>query len=768
MLNKNRSINASSIKNFLIFLAYWAVFFLYHRTVVYDRLYLLIIVNLLILAIFLVALYRTILAFYIFIFLIPLLNTVCLIIGIRNVNIIFYLFLGLFLGFLINRFKEVYEKIYSPDNSDAVRAGDSSRNKDGINEIIYDVDIAKPAFIFIIVLIISAIITIYRYANFVPLITTRFYDLTVNHFGHTSRGAITWTLRYLFYYIAGLGLIFIAFNVLKKKRDFYVSFAVLLFSSIPVIIVGLYQKYFDAGFGNISFWINAGRINSTFTDPNALGSYIILLFPLFVAAIIFLRRWYLKIFILVLLLLFVYLAFLSGSRNAFLSMVISLLIFAVIGISIALRHLIKKKIKRPNTSAFLSAGIVVLIIIILMSAFLGLLIGTDVFKPVTQLQETGNLLLDRISETAGVYYETLKTKGFYKAIEAISSGREILWQQAYYMFKDHPVSGVGQGAYFIELPDYHRKYHRGFHLIDFAGNYYLQILSELGVVGIVLVLFIFFLFMKKALGYFLGKNRGGALKKDDWLLAGLVISFAAMAAVFMLGPHTNFIEVQFLFCLVLGLIIAYIKVSNKNQAVNLSASNAALTGSKETSKGRLANKCKAGPGCLKVGSLNKIRFDTASVISIVFILVVFTATLSYSSVTDLSINYKQAQYSYENDYGFYGEEFEDGGSFQWIAKDASVVLTRGGSKIIIPVKSVSPADYKIPNFIRIYIDSTLVKIIRVRDDNWHDIEIDLNNFMKKRITVTISMNQSWVPKDYGISNDTRELGIKVGKIRFEE
>ncbi|MBN1298617.1 MAG: O-antigen ligase family protein, partial [Actinobacteria bacterium] len=616
----------------------------------------------------------------------------------------------------------------------------------------------------------------------IPLITSRFYNLKVNSYGHNATGAIIWTLRYLFYYIAGFGLIFIVFNVIKSKRDFFISFAVLIASSFPVILVGLYQKYFNAGFGNVSFWVNAGRVNSTFTDPNALGSYIILLFPLFIAAAIFFKKWYFKILTLAYLLVFVYLAFLSGSRNAFLSILLSLSIFAIIGVSIFLRYFLKKKIKKPNSSAYLSAGIVVLIIIILISAFIGLLLGTDVFKPMTESRETGIMLVDRVYKTVGVYYKTLKTEGFYKAIEAISSGREILWQQALFMFRDHPVSGVGQGAYFIELSDYHLKYHRGFHLIDFAGNYYLQILSELGFVGTVLVLFIFFLFIKKAFGYFLVRNSRSALKREDWLLAGIVISFAVMAAVFMLGPHTNFIEVQFLFCLVLGLIIAYINASSRESLNHDFRNEISEMKTVKVQEAKTDWKVPLKPGSFKekissisgqrylnTASLKQMRFDLASLIALVFILVSFTAALTYSSVTDLSINYKQAQYSYENDYGFYGEEFEEGKSFRWTAKDASVVLSRTKSnRLIIPMKIVSPVDYRIPNFIRIYIDNTLVKIIKAKDDKWHDIEIDLKNFPKKRITVTISMNHSWVPKEYGISSDTRELGVKVGTLRYEE
>jgi len=356
LFNDKRNIVLNSIKNFLIFSAFFLIFSLYHKTVIYDRVYLQVIVQLMILGIYLVSIFKIKIGFYIFIFLIPLLNTVCTIIGIRNVNIILYLFFALFLGFIIHKFK---------------------LDDEGYAGSIYETELARPVLVFIIILVLSAAITVYRYANFVPFITYKFHNLIVNTSENNSTGAISWTLRYLFYYIAGFGLIFIVFNVLKTKRDFFITTLIMLSSSLIVIAVGFYQKYFNPGFGNISFWIDAGRVNSTFTDPNALGSYIILLFPLFISAIIFLKKWYLKLITFILIILFLYLGFISGSRNAFFSIAITLSIFAIIGLSIVLRNVIRKKVRNPNKSVLLSAGVVVLLVVIIISAFTGILLQTD-------------------------------------------------------------------------------------------------------------------------------------------------------------------------------------------------------------------------------------------------------------------------------------------------------------------------------------------------------------------------------------------------------
>jgi len=720
MLKENRNILYNSIRKFLIFTAFFLTFYFYQKTVIFDRLYVLIIAQSLALVIYLISVFRIKIGFYIFIFLVPLLSTISNMFGIRRMNVIFFFFLVLFLGFLVNRFKSN-------------------------NDFIYETELTRPVFIFLIILTLSTLITIFRYSNFYPFITTKFHNLTVNFAGHDSIGAILWTLKYFFNYISGFALLFIIFNIIKSRKDFITSLIVLLSTCPIVIAVGFYQHFINPYFGTSTFWVNAGRINSTFTDPNALGGYIILLFPLFISLIIFLKKWYLKLAAGLFLTVFIYFSFLCGSRSAFVAMFITITLFIITGLSIALRFFIKKKVKAPNKSVLISAGIVILLIIIISSSFLGILLKTGTLDKIDEFEGTGIILADRVVETIGDYYTSLKSEGFRRAYIDISSGREILWRQAYYMFRDHPVSGVGQAAYFIELPDYHRRYHRGFHILDFTGNYYLQILSELGLVGIILVLFIFFLIIKKPVKYLLNKNRNKKLQREDWLLAGLSISFSGMAAVLFFGPHTNFIEVQFLFWLVIGLIIAYININSKD---NLAEGN--------------SNKY------LNIGNFKQIRFDLISKIVLIFIIFIFGFTLLKSSAGDLSINVKQTLYGWENYYGYYQEETIEGQKIKWTDIDAGMVIENKGTVLVIPVKDSDPAGHLLPLFIRFFIDNNLVKVVRINDKQWHDIVIDLSGYQKEKLTFTLSCSRSWIPKERGLSNDSRELGVMTGEFRFLE
>lgn len=733
MLKENRSILNNSIRRFLIFTAFFLTFYFYQKTMGSDRLYVLIIVQSAAFIIYMISVLRIRVGFYIFVFLFPLLVTFSNMYGIRHMNVIFFFFMVFFLGFLVNRFKSE-------------------------SEFIYETEISRPVFIYIIILVISTLITIFRYSNFYPLITTEFHDLTVNFAGHKSVEAILWTLKYFFNYISGFALLFVVFNIIKTRRDFIKTFIIML-STVPVVVaVGLYQRFINPYFGTSTFWIEAGRINSTLTDPNALGGYIGLLFPLIVSLIIFLRKWYLKITAGLFLTLFIYFSFLCGSRSAFAAMSIAIFVFIIIGLSILVRYFIRKKIKSPNRSALISAGAVILLVVIITLSFTGILLKTEVLENIEDSGGTGIILMDRMLETAGDFYASLKAEGFINAYRDISSGREILWRQAYYMFRDHPVSGVGQSAYFIELSDYHRRYHRGFHILDFTGNYYLQVLSELGFVGIVLILFIFFVIIKKPVKYFLYKNKNKKLRKEDWLLAGLFVSFSGMMAALFFGPHTNFIEVQFLFWLIIGLVTAYININYKDGVKEKDTASDSVDGY----NGKIPDRY------FKVGSYRKIRFDLISKIALIFITVVFGFTLLVSSAADLSINIKQTVYKWENYFGFYKEEVLEGRTVRWTSIDAIQVMEKEGDRLIVPVKDGDPAGHLLPLFIRFYINNTPVKIVKITDRQWHDIEIDLSDYPREKFTFTMACSRSWVPEERGLSMDSRELGVLTGEFRFVE
>jgi tetratricopeptide (TPR) repeat protein len=81
------------------------------------------------------------------------------------------------------------------------------------------------------------------------------------------------------------------------------------------------------------------------------------------------------------------------------------------------------------------------------------------------------------------------------SITALGSGRHLLWQPAWQMFLDRPFLGWGLGVFYLIYPQYKAPLtnESGF----FAHNDYLQVLVELGPIGLILLTIFVFIITKR-------------------------------------------------------------------------------------------------------------------------------------------------------------------------------------------------------------------------------------------------------------------------------
>ena len=719
-------IRLSGYKNFItriiLFLIFYIIFFLYMRIIVEDDLSLILFTHSLMFIIYFLSLYKIKYGLFLFIFLIPLLNSQAVPFVTRPRYILLFLFFGLFLGFLVNNTSEFL----------------SSRSLKHSGEIIFDSSITKAMFIFIVILILSSAITIFRYSNFYPFITNNYHDLAINLNGVSSTDSMIWTIKFFYNYFIGFLFFILIFNVVDRVEDIVNSIISLISATMISAGVIIYQYYFNPYFGNIEHWVNSGRFNATFTDPNALGAYIILLFPIYIGLLIYFKRWYSRLLILVSFSLFLMLLFFSGSRSAFIGVMLSIIIFGIIFIIKGFKH-IKKRAKFYSRRKKMILISIPIIIFIGLAFFSFYLINT----PDSYILKTS--MINRTIETfkTGIYYTS--KDGILEGLKSMSNYRHIFWGQAVEMFKDFPLTGVGQGSYILQLPNYLVINQTNFSQIDYSGNYYLQVLPELGFPGIVVVLFILFLLINKVFNYFRVKRHLKEFENSDWLLVVLFISFISMLVCQIFGPHTNFDEVQLTFWLIIGLMIAYVKLKQigfKRQFRPLQISG-------------------------------RLKFGLGEKISLVVIVLIFTFSLVISSVTTLSINVSQNLYDikggyrgWENDYGFFKEETIDGETFRWTGIDASEVIEKNGNKMIIPMKDAIPIEPEKPLTVKIFVDNLLVKKVNIEHNKWIDVQIDIPDFTRDRFTLALVLSRSWIPKEMGLNIDTRELGIRVGEYRF--
>jgi len=722
---ENIKTDTKSILKFsFIFLAIFAFSFFYQKYLLdnarSDILYYL--VNSLNIIIFILTIYRAKIGLYVFIFLIPLLNSLPKILGVPDISVILLLFFSLGLGFIISIFKNTYEKRQFIDE----------RNK------WLRMPINRAILLLIILIGISSLIVVYRYTNFYPFITNGYYDLYVNVNKVGSTGSIFWTIQYFLNYIVGFLFLFIVINTFKNFKEILTAVIILLSSTMISVFIGFYQYFFNPLFGNISFWLEMNRINATFTDPNSLGTYSLMVLPLFVCLIFFSRKWFIKLIVGLLFVSFLINMFFSGSRTAFIGLLISSAIFIIIGLWKAVEKLNMRFKKPARYKKVLLWLFTVVIIVVLLLSILNFL--PAIFKKAAPY----NVLLGRVSLALDKLNTAFKNKD-WEAISMISRDREILWKQAVYMFKDHPISGVGAGAYVIELPNYYIKsgmagYRNS--LVDYCGNYYLQFLSELGLPGLLLILFIFFIIIKKAFTYFKSQNYISGLKGYNWLIAGLFISFISMIIALIFGPHTNFNEIQFTFWLIIGLMLTFITIKeNKREVLTINESD-----------------------IIKSNFIGKISLS-------IFILI-FAVSTAIGSFTNLSINIKQNLYGYMNRWGYYDyqKELINDNSYRGYRRLTTItsdIVEKKGQVMFFSIKAGDPDVYKDDIYIRFYIDNSFAKIARLKDDDWHYIELSIPHTERDKIAFTVCVSRSLVPKNWNVPQYSKDPGIMITDIDFK-
>ena len=307
---------------------------------------------------------------------------------------------------------------------------------------------------------VSAAITLWRFSGFFPLVADRLYEFPVNADGVSAGGARMSVIFVALNILTGIGF----FALVKPElRDALFRRKALSAAAAALTVAsgaGLAQKLFNPGFGNTEFWSNMGQVNGTFKDPNAFGTVLSMFLPLLAAAF-----------------------FLEKGRRRLLfgaAACASLAVFPfigtrspLVGLAAALAWLAMAAFWewRRSGGKVGRAGLVAIVMAVVLLAGLGVVAagGSRLFERLTA----------NISEL---------TRG--NGLIGLSRERYFLWREALAMARDHPVSGVGVGAYIVELPNYYSGDKGGsaavpevWKRIDSAENLILHVAAELGLAG---------------------------------------------------------------------------------------------------------------------------------------------------------------------------------------------------------------------------------------------------------------------------------------------
>lgn len=611
----------------------------------------------------------------------PLINSLPYFFGIQghipHAPTVLVLFLAFFLGWLINQ--------------------SHSYSHFSINHPVF-----RPLILCSLIIIISGIITFFRYADFFPFLSDDIRELVVNINGVRAGGAIMSDIFSCLNYLTGFLFFVILSNTIKSK-DFIKKLLIVLSGAILIsLLFSFVQKYHSQGLGNTSFWVKLDRINSTFKDPNSFGVILSSFLPLLLGMVLSFRKNF-RLFFLLLIAFGLFIFPSIGSRSGLLGLGVSIVTFFLLYF-LSLDLSFKRKF-------IYVLSIFLIIVLIFFSLY--------IFSKQTNLYKRIGWSIDVVANKESL------NKLFTRKLD--------FWGAANNMIIGYPLTGVGIGAFIIELPNYLNQMGKPFRYTDSTENYFFQVSSELGLIGLILIFWFFlevFKIIRKSWKKIPSDN------KDKFILIGLISGLVSMFVNFFFHSYIGAFDVKYFFWFLITSVFIFSK-ENGIPAVNSHPNH-------------------------------KFRFIAFTV------LLTFGAVHLWNSTHALSLADETEKYGWNQNFGFYQQEKDERGIYyRWAKKQAGISVENVGPILHIPMMASHPDIDKNPVSVRIYTANPhfkkdrLIKKITFHKSEWIDFEYSIQRIPEKKIYLVFETNRAWQPLKYLGIPDPRWITIALGDAWFE-
>jgi len=555
----------------------------------------------------------------------------------------------------------------------------------------FSLPVFRPILLFAAIVLVSGLVTFLRYANFFPFLTPAVRELVVNANGVRAGGAIMSVVFTCLNYLTGFLFFFILVNAVKSEVLLRRIMTVMAGSFGLSLVFSLVQRFYSVKLGNTSFWVWLDRINATFKDPNSFGAYLAAFLPVLLA-LAFSSRGRRRILWIVLIALSLFVFPSIGSRSGLIGVSVSVLAFFLL-------FWIKSEPAKRKKSSLVPA----LAIFFFLAVFSFSLLSRDL------------VLFKRIGKSLNA------TELFNRRLE--------YWGVASFMMGDYPLTGVGGGAFIIELPDYYRRLNMPTRYTDSAENYFFQVGAEFGFIGLLVSLWLFYEIIKRMLGSW---RRLSSREPPGLLLIGALAGMASLMVNLLFHTYIGSFEIHYLFWLLVAAIFLFPK--------------------EEKTEGR---------------SVLSSQF----VVILIFASVLFGLVHLRSSTRGLSLEARTREFSWDQNFGLYKRERDVRRFyFTWTKKSAGITVENRGSTLVVPLLASHPDIEKNP--VRVMISSSdpvfrsskRLREIVLRENRWVDFEQDLSSFREDKIHLLFEVERTWQPlKNSGVP-DPRHLGVALGDV----
>jgi len=566
-----------------------------------------------------------------------------------------------------------------------------------------------PMALFSLLIFSSALVTVLRYANFFPFLSDSIYELTTNVNGVSAGGAITSVIFSSLNYITGFFFFFLMLNFLSSKNAVKKAIIVLGTSALLSMSFGMYQSIFNQDIGKNLLNIEMNLVNGTFKDSLSLGVFLALTIPFFLGAV-FSFKGMGRVFSFVCLFMAIALIFRTGSKIGLVSMLISLFFFFFFFFRFSW-DLKGRAILRLDKAKIL----VLLIVIVVVTSIL-----------YTSIQSNRH-------ETASISrFKDMFDQG---TLESTFYNRGPKWKSALAMLKDYPCTGIGVGAYIVELPNYMAMIWNAQNPhADSAENYFLQVGSELGIIGLIVILWLFGMIGYSLIKYLLNKSCYGS---QPYLFIGVGVGIGSYFIHLLYHTYIGSFEIKYIFWLFVTLLFCLIKDTSEQQK-------------------------------------NKRDFKIPWYLGFA-VIGVFTGLHLWNSSHSLSLKQRTNDLNLKHNFGFYEtEKLPSGDEFSWSKQRAGRSITIKGPVLAVPLHAShydiaeNPVHVKIFLLKEFFKEKKLLEEITLQNNGWHTRKYYLPEELNSTVLLFLEVSRTWNPHEILGVPDSRNLGVALGEVRFEE
>jgi len=637
-----------------------------------------------------------------FIFAFPLINILPYFFGISELfphaPTALVLFLFFFLGILLNR--------------------DPAKNEDVLGP-----SLTKPLIVFALVVAVSAAVTFFRYSNFFPLHGWTIYEIKTNTFGVSAGGAIMSVVFQALNYLTGLAFFWILSKTLRTKKSADMALSILGVCALLSLGFALFQHYGHGQLGNnpTSYYIQL--INGTFKDAMSFGAFLSMAAPLFLGMFFAARRFWTKIAAGAIVLLSFFLILYTGSKIGLFSLIAASVCFAVWGAIADIRS--KRRSARGFRRKYAFA--------IGALAVAGLAVGVVLFNGQIRAR-VGNLkIVERLKDSSNMFNWRIRAQ----------------WTPAVKMMADYPLTGVGMGGFIIEAANYTDVYRTSGAVPESAENYLLQVGSEMGIAGILAVIWC-------AWALFREIRRGFSMKAkaaDPWrvfLSIGAATGILAFVINSQMHSYIGSYEIKYMLWLLIGLLFCLSRLPEEEGSAN---SAERPTPSKDVRR-------------------EKVRpFRWRLPLAVTVAILVYGSVHLWNSTHSLSMQSRTEKLGLIQDFGLYApEKTPDGRDFRWTREYGALPVKIEKPVLSVPILSGHPDIVKNPITVRFFLvkglfkSTRLLKEITITDNDWRNVDLSVADEIGSEAILLLKISRTWSPQKVSGIPDPRNLGVAIGKI----